>query len=414
MAAVNSLDALFKRVWGDGAIKALPNFAKLQQEVPFSQRERLGDMYVVPVVLQFEHGFSYGAHADGAFTLNAAVAGKILQAQIRGSMIVLRSQLSYEDIFKAAEAGPAAFESATSLVVENMQRSFAKRQELAFWYGQTGLGKVSGITSHVITMTDATWAPGMWSGMKDCVLSSYDGITGTDTAHDAASGSGTVTGIVISSVSMADKQVTVTGDTATVANDHLYFFGSRTATAFKECAGIDKIMTNTGTLFNIDAASYELWKSNSLPVGGPISMLAALNGVSSAQNMGLDDEATLWTPTKRWNSLNSDQAALRRYGAYSQKAENGSEGIVYHSVNGRIDIKAHPFLKEGESFLIVNPKKQVMRVGASDITFRRPGMQTQIFRELVDSAGVELRAFSDQAVMIKLPAQCTKYTGITD
>lgn len=414
MAVVNSLDALFKRVWGDGTIKALPRFAKLQEEIPFSKRERLGDMYVVPVVLQFEHGFSYGAHADGAFTLNAAVAGKVLQAQIRGAMIVLRSQLSYEDVFKAAEAGPAAFESATSLVVENMQRSFAKRQELAFWYGQTGLAKVSAIASSVITVTDASWAPGMWSGMKDCVLSSYTGITGSDTAHDAASGSGTVTGIVIASVSMANKTITVTGNSTTVANDILFFFGSRTASAFKECAGIDKIMTNTGTLFNIDAGAYELWKSNTRAVNGPFSMLACLNGVSDAQNMGLDDDAKVYAPTKRWNTLNADQAALRRYGAYAAKAENGSENIVYHSVNGQTEIVAHPFIKEGEAFEIVNPKKRVMRVGASDITFKRPGMSDNIFRELVDNAGLELRAFSDQAVMIQLPAQCTKYTGLTD
>lgn len=414
MAAVNTLDALFKRVWGDGSIKAVPKFAKLQEEIPFSKREKLGDMYVVPVVLQHEHGFSYGVYQDGAFALNAAVAGKAIQAQIRGAMIVLRSQLSYEDIFKAAEAGAAAFEAATSLVVENMQRSFVKRQELSFLYGQTGLGTVSAIASHVITMTDATWAPGIWSGMKDCVLSSYTGITGSDTAHDAPSGSGTTAGIVVSSVSMSGKTVTVTGDTTTVAADVLFFYASRTATAFKECAGLDKIMTNTGSLFNIDASVYELWKANSRAVTGPFSMLAALNGVSDAVNMGLMEDAKIYLATKRWNALNADQAALRRYGAYSAKAENGSQGIVYHSVNGSIELVAHPFVKEGEAFLVANPSKRVMRVGATDITFRRPGMQETIFRELTDNAGLELRAFSDQAVLITLPAQCTKYTGITD
>jgi hypothetical protein len=407
MAAVNTLDTLFKRVWGDGTIKALPRFAKLQEKVPFSKRERLGDMYVVPVVLQFEHGFSYGVHADGAFTLNSAVAGKVLQAQIRGSMIVLRSQLSYEDIFKAAEAGPAAFESATSLVVENMQRSFAKRQELSFWYGQRGLGEVSGNSSGTLTLTAASWAPGMWSGMKDCILEAFTSQAASATQHNGD--------LTVTSVSMANKQVVVSGTSAAVVEgDHLYFKGARTTTAHKECAGIDAIMTNTSTLFNIDAASYELWKSNTRAVGGAFSMLAVLNGVSDAQNLGLDDDCEVYTATKRWNSLNADQAALRRYGAYSKTAENGSEGIVYHSVNGTSEIIAHPFIKEGESFLIVNPKKRVMRVGATDITFRRPGMSENIFRELTDNAGLELRAFSDQAILITLPAQCTKYTGITD
>lgn len=407
MATVNSLDALFKRVWGNGSIKAVPKFAKIQEEVPFSKRERLGDMYVVPVVLQFEHGFSYGVYQDGAFTLNAAIAGKILQAQIRGTMIVLRSQLSYEDIFKAAEAGPEAFESATSLVVENMQRSFVKRQEISFIYGQRGLATVDGINTGVITVTDATWAPGMWAGMKDCIVEAFTGLTLSDTQHNGD--------LTISSVSMSAKTITVTGTSSSVAPaDLLFFKGARTTTAFKECAGIDAIMSNSGTLFNIAANSYELWKSNTRAVGGPFSMLAALNGVSDAQNLGLDDDAKLYCATKRWNSLNADQAALRRYGAYASKAENGSEGIVYHSVNGMTEIVAHPFVKEGEAFLVVNPKKRMLRVGATDITFRRPGMSENIFRELVDNAGLELRAFSDQAVLITLPAQCTKYTGITD
>jgi len=407
MATVNDINALFKRVYGDGTIKALPRFAKLMEEVPFKQKERTGDMYVVPVLLQFEHGFSYGVHGAGAFTLNAAIAGKVQQAQVRGCMIVLRSQLSYEDLFKAAEAGPAAFESATSLVVENMQRSFAKRQELAFWYGQQGLGEVLTNTSGALVLTAASWAPGMWAGMTDCILEAFDGQTATETQHDGD--------LTISGVTMSSRTVTVTGtSTNVVAADHLTFLGARTATAYKECAGIDKIMVNTGTIFNIAAGTYELWKSNTRAVGGRISMLAILNGLGDAQALGLEEDACVYMATKRWNELNADQAALRRYGSYSRKAENGSEDICYHSVNGETKIKSHPFIKEGEAFQLANPKKRVMRVGATDITFRRPGLQNNIFRELDDSAGIELRAFSDQAVMIQYPAQCTKYTGITD
>lgn len=407
MAAVNQLDALFKRVFGDGHIKALPNFAKLQKEVEFSQRERLGDMYVIPVVLQFEHGFSYGAYQDGAFSLNAAIAGKVLQAQIRGSMIVLRSQLSYEDVYKASQAGPAAFESATSMVVENMQRSFAKRQELGFIYGQRGLGTVSGNSSGVLTITDATWAPGIWSGMRDAILEAFDGVTGSDSQHNGD--------LTITSVSMSAKTVTVSGTSAAVvANDVLFFKGARTASAFKECVGLDKILLNTGTLFNIDASQQELWKGNSYAVGGAISFAKVLQGIALAQNMGLEEDAKAYFATKRWNTLNADQAALRRYGAYANRAETGSEGIAYHSVNGTTEIVAHPFVKEGDGFLFGNPKKRLVRVGATDITFRRPGMQENIFRELDSNAGLELRAFSDQAIMATLPAQCTKYTGITD
>ena len=380
MATTNTLDSLFKAVFGDGSIKAVPDFAKIMKDVPYSKREKLGDEYQLPVLLQHEHGFSYGAAGASDFSLNAAVAGYVGKAKIKGAMIVLRSRLSYEDVFKASEAGAAAFEAATSLVVDNMQRSFAKRQELAFLYGQRGIGKVSGNSSGVLTIYDAHWAPGIWSGMKDCILEAFNGVTGTDTQHDGD--------LTISAVSFSAKTVTVTGtSTSVVADDHLFFKGARTATAFSECAGLDKIYNNTGTLFNISASSYELWKANVRSVSGPISMLEVLNGITDAVNMGLMEKAKAYVPTKRWNTLNSDQAALRRYGAQSRTAENGSEAIAYYSTNGKTEIEAHPFVKEGDSFIVPNPSKRLVRVGASDITFRRPGMQDNIFRELTDNAG---------------------------
>lgn len=408
MAATNTLDGLFKEVYGDGAIRAVPQFAKLMKKVPFSKREKLGDQYVLPVILQHEHGFSYGSAGDGDFTLNAAIAGAVLKAKIKGSMIVLRSRLSYEDVFKASESGVAAFEAATSLVVDNMQRSFAKRQELAFLYGQQGIGEVASNTAGALVLSASSWAPGVWSGMKQAILEAFDGVTGTDTQHNGD--------LTVASVDFALKTVTVTGTSAAVvANDHLFFKGARTATAFKECAGIDKIYTNTGTLFNISAASYELWKANISNVAGTISLLKILNGVSDAVNLGLLEDAWVIMAAKRWNTLNSDEAALRRYTSeMSSKASTGTKAICYYSTNGKSDIEAHPFVKEGEAFLIPNPAKRLVRVGATDITFRRPGMSETIFRELTDNAGLELRAFSDQAIMQQIPAHGTKYTGITD
>jgi hypothetical protein len=417
VAATNTLDTLFKQVYGDGAIQAVPEFAKLMKRVSFSQREKLGEDYVVPVVLQHEHGFTYGASGDGDFTLNASVAGKVLKAKIHGSMIVLRSRLSYEDVFKASEAGAAAFESATSLVVDNMQRSFAKRQELAFIYGQMGIGQVSGApvvsTNATVTLTDASWAPGIWSGMKDCPLDCFSAQTDTATKRNANAN------LVVVSVTFSSKAVVLSGnntDLNAIADaDHLYFLSARTATGFKECAGIDKILSVSATIFNIDASLYELWKGSEHSVGGPISMLGALNGISKAVNMGLLEDSVIYLAATRWNSLNADQAALRRYGAeIAAKAKSGSRAITYCSTNGDNEIEAHPFYKEGFAHLLPNPSKRLLRVGATDITFRRPGMDETIFRELTDNAGLELRAFADQAIMLQIPAHGVRYSGITD
>lgn len=46
-----------------------------------------------------------------------------------------------------------------------------------------------------------------------------------------------------------------------------------------------------------------------------------------------------------------------------------------------------------------------VRVGASDVTFKRPGAEGNFFRELEDHAGYELRAYTDQAIFCAKPGR---------
>lgn len=402
-----TLDGLFKTVYGDSQINMLPDFAILSRKVRFSPSEKIGQRYEVPVKLQYEGGFSYGASGDGAFTLNSAIAGKIARAQVDASQIVLRSQLDYESAFKAASGGKQAFQDATQALVENMMESFAKRQELSMLYGQRGLGTVLTNTSGALVISDATWSPGIWVGMKDAVLEAFTTVADSATQHNGD--------LTISAVDLASKTVTVTGTSgAVVAGDILFFKGARTTTAHKDMVGLDKILVNTGSLFNISAASYELWKATSYDCAGAVSMEKALNAAAQAVPLGLKEKSMLALAAKRWAKLNNDLSALRRADSSydSAKFENGVDGITYHGVSGDIEIVSHPFVKEGEGLLV--PEKRLKRVGSTDVTFRRPGNANNIFRELESSAGFELRAYSDQQIFCETPSYCVKLTGITD
>lgn len=410
MATVNTtstLDGLFKTVYGPSQVDLLPDFAILSRKVDFKPTEKIGQRYEVPVKLQYEGGFSYGASGDGAFTLNSAIAGKIARAQVDASQIVLRSQLDYESAFKAVSGGKQAFQDATQALIENMMESFAKRQELAMLYGQRSLGQVSVNNAGVLTITDASWSPGIWVGMKDCILEAFDALTASANQHNGD--------LTITSVDLAAKTVTVSGTNGAVTtNDFLFFKGARTTTALKEMSGLDKILTNTGSLFNIDASSYELWKSTSYAVGGAISMEKTLLAAAQAVPLGLKEKAMCLVAPKRWAKLNNDLSALRRQdSSYDPRSfENGVDGIVYHGVSGDLEIVAHPFMKEGEGEIL--PQKRLKRIGATDITFRRPGNPDNIFVELQNSAGFELRAYSDQQIFCEAPSYCVKMTGITD
>lgn len=414
MAVTNTLDTLYKDVFGDGTIRAVPDFAKIQKRVKFSQKEKTGDFYEVPVLLGYEHGFTYAVDGDGPVTLNSSVAGNVKKARVQGCMIYLRSRLSYEDIMKASSAGAAAFESAVGLVIDNMERSFARRLEMAFLYGQQGIGKVLSVSGNVITLTTESFGAGIWTGMKDCPLEFWSSQAATATERDT----GETWSVSSVDLASATRTVTVTGSSAgtlaqVVANDHIYFLGARTSTAHKECAGLDKILTNDTTLFNIDAASFELWKATTRTVSAEISMLHVLNGISDATNKGLEEAAVAWFNPVNWNKLNSDQAALRRHGAeMTGKASNGTRAICYYSTNGQTEIEAHPLLKNGDGMLVANPEKRLMRVGASNITFKLPGYGDTVFHHVTDTTSLELRAMCDQAIAIQVPGHCTKYSSI--
>lgn len=402
-----SLDGLFKTVYGDSVLNLLPDFAILSRKVPFKPAEKIGQRFELPVKLQYEGGFSYGASGDGAFALNSAVAGKIARAQVDAAQIVLRSQIDYESAFKAVSGGKQAFQDATQALIENMMESFAKRQELAILYGQTGLGKISAVsvsTNATITFTAATWAPGIWVAMENSTFDCYNGSSKINT--NAA--------LTLVSVNLASSQIVVSGNSTDLGNlaatYDLYFQGGYG----KEMNGLDKIMTNTGSLFNIDASVYELWKSTSYAVSGAISMSKTLLAAAQAVPLGLKESTMCMLAAKRWANLNNDLSALRRSDeSYKSSGfENGVDGITYHGVSGDVVIECHPFVKEGEGFIV--PDKRLKRVGSTDITFKRPGSSDRFFKEIENAAGFELRAYSDQQIFLEAPSYAVKLTGITD
>lgn len=421
MAAVSPSDltGLFKEVYGDSIINLIPPSAKLVKQVPFVEREKeLGNLYHQPVVVTYSHGVTYAAANAGAFTLKSTVAMSMQDAQVNAPQILLREALAYDAAAKASR-GPKAFVAATELLVETMMESAQKRLEIACWYGGTGLGQIASgglsntnATTEVCTISVATWAAGIWAGMKNAKINFYDS-TGTiiSSSTDAI--------FTISVVDVANRKLTVTGTATGITALHaatnfpldIYFDGANG----NEMSGINTILTNTTTLFNIDAGAYELWKGNSYSAGSTaLTFGKVLGAISDAVNLGLDEDVVLWVNPKTWSNLNSDLAALRRLdGSFKvNKGENGVRSITYYGQNGDIEVMSHNIIKQGEAFVL--PMKRVKRLGAQDVSFKTPGREDEIFLHLPDSAGFELRNYTDQQVFIETPARCVKITTIVN
>jgi hypothetical protein len=407
-----TLDGLFKEVYAPKIERLVPLQNKFLKDIMFvgaSQQE--GNKYNQPVNLSMEHGVTYATADSGAFALNSSVASQTKNATVKGSQILLRGALDYESAAKASKGKPA-FVSATHYLIQNMLNSISKRVELSTIYGGSGLGIVDGTTNTnatttVVDVTAASFAIGIWVGMENAILNFYDGVTQIN---------GSTGEFTISSVDISARTITVTGAAADITALDGFVFGTLDiffdGAKNNEMAGIDQVITNAATLFNIDASVYNLWKGQSVSAGSaPLTIEKVLNGISDAQAFGLDEMVCLYVSPQTWNNMNVELTGNRRYdSSYKKTGDTGFENIMYYSQNGGIEIKSHSYIKEGEAFAM--PVKKWKRLGAQDISFNTPGRGEEIFRQLENSAGYEFRVYTNQAVFCEYPSRNIKFTNI--
>jgi hypothetical protein len=183
-----------------------------------------------------------------------------------------------------------------------------------------------------------------------------------------------------------------------------------------EFPGIHKILTqSTGTLFNIDVSTYSLFRGNEYPAGGGALSFTKLNQATArAIEKGLEGKLLALVNPRAWANLLNDQAALRKYDSSFSTSElkNGSQSLTFFSQNGEIEIEPSIYVKEGYAYLL--SLEDWMRVGSSDISFKRPGYGDQFFREMENSSGYELRLWTDQALFCSAPGRNVLISGIVN
>ena len=312
--------------------------------------------------------FTYGGNGGTAFALRNGVSSTHEQAKVKGHEMVLRSYLAIGAVSRSK--GKNAFIQASKLVVENMLKSFARRLEVQLMYGQAagGLGVVESVSGATITIEAHEWAAGIWSGSEKMPV-------------EIRSSAGALRGEAnIVSNSLSAKTITVDALPAgTVATDVIYYAGAFS----KEFAGIHKIVTNTSTIFDIDASAYSLWQGNTVNVGTNFSGGEAVlsfekieESVAVAMEKGLADEkvVVICNP-KSWNNLLSELTSKRRFDSSYSEAElkQGSKTIKFYGQNGEIEIVTSIYCKEGYAYAIC--PDTFMRIGSSEITMEQPGME---------------------------------------
>lgn len=420
----STLNGFFKDVYAKIVKDLVPNSDIVLKNIDFVEKEgQEGRLYHQPVLLALPSGLTWGL---GNVTLVNSVASQMGDAQIAGSQIIGRDLIAMDVMAKAAKGGRQSFGEATAFVVKNLVKSTSKALELDLLHGGVGLGQTSVIaqgspssTVTVCTVTYGTWSPAIWSGYENGQFQFYNNGSLVSSGDDSIF-SLTSINVVPASSSVGGTLTftgTTTGTTALQALNgttlDIYFY---TANG-NQMSGLKAILSNTGSLFNIDASDYSLWEANTYTANSSQLTFGKLqNAVSLAVGRGLDSPTmTLVAPPTFANLVNEEAGARIFDNSYDPKeAENGFEALTFYGPNGRNEIHCHPFMKQGEAFVI--PKEETLRVGpVEDVVMTLPGFPADMFFVMSSTFGSwELRTYANQAILMEAPAHGVLITNITN
>jgi hypothetical protein len=409
----------------DKIVDPIPKEAQIVGDIGFkSGAKELGNQLVMDVQISDEGGFTHSASED-AFTINDAISMQTKKALVDGYSIMLSGKIPYVMAARASSSRKA-FREIVGHKMENMVSSAKKRLACEMMHGQIGLGIIESATlssaDAICVITESTWAPAIWQGKADhlvWILNAANtalptSVTGAFTVKSCNVATRTVTFTEVVAGDAADL-VTWVGSNPSAANVHWY--GTVVAgPTWATMAGIVKIASNTtATLFNIAAATVDVWQGNTYACGSaPLTLSKIMKAAGQVKDRGASGNLKLYCSNRTWENIFTDQAALRRYGAEIRDLKLGGKGISVAYQDTSIQIVGDGFCKQGEALLLEVDKWE--RIGAQDLSFKTPGAAKgeEIFLHDPTKAGFGYRYFGHQAVFCEMPSHQLVFTGIVN
>ncbi len=428
---------LFKNVYGD-VHDLQPDSQRLAKDIAWDDAKKVGEKFVEALILSAEVGITLGGSGSEAFEINPAIAGAVKQTEVSPYVSVLPSIVPWSVISRSAGAGEKAFFDATTHVVKNNLKSHQKFQEMMRLYGQSdgGLGYVSYATAtyrgatltagagtltykgtsktfatggcvladKLIMFNPGSFAAGHWVGMKGMRVAQVATATGVVVGQGKLVGVDALQGII---------EVDFTPTVATSETSHKLVIVGMENTG--EMLGIQKILSTRGLLYGINNNTYELLQGGLKTITGKLTYAKLNLAVADLVNVGgLEGDLDVYVNPRTWATLTSDQNTAQDAGKdYSPKeAVAGFEDIVFYSQTGKITIKAHRLVKEGEAMCLHLP--DWCRSGSAEISFKVPGMKEDLIFPLENQAGYAFRSFSDQYIFCYAPCRSLLINGIND
>lgn len=397
-----------------------PNtLADYMEFIPKEQRP--GDTYEFPVSLGLEHGVTHD-NTRTAFTLLGAKDSVTKPARLRGAAINMQGRIPRDMLAAMAngnsnggDSGGSYFDGLDAKVTA-LAKGAEFYRELALHYGPgsasaaaANIGVCSTVVSGtnfggsgpmVVDLTRASWSAGLWNLMVGAYVDVYEANGSTLVAAD----------VEVTAVNVSLNRITLSksGSTAAIeATDVILPRGSRTLS----CYGVQPILENAGTLFEISAATYPQWKALSYAAGGAMTRAKILNLAARLQQNGLKKGGKMFVNANTFADLAEEASDLQRFTGNTEAIKRqGAENLEYKTPAGVIEVAVDLVMKQGIFMFIA--KGVGKRVGSTDNTFRTQGSREWFFQELENAAGAQLQCFSNQAPILETPYWCAIGTGV--
>lgn len=428
-----------KTVYVDELQKVLPEAAILQKRFPLAKDGMfppIGDYLSAVVAVKQPWGVvmqGIGNEAGWSGALSPALAGQTLPAQIYGNSTLIRDQIQYVLLDRAAKSNSVqAVMASLKLMTSEMATTLRNVLELQILHGRQGIGTASApISTLTVAFDPATTSAGILSILQGArvLFVQSDNVTAR-TANDLNNYL-TVASIDVSNQAAPTITLTATGTTgvaSVTSTDIMYLATARTGQApvavgdtlgFTEQIGLGYQLAQTsGTVFGIDKAANIGWKANQIPSVG-VANPSILNGAAALiQGRGAMAGRYLVVLSPRaWGTVNSSLATQQNYpsapGNPKSEMQSGTDSIVINNNGIEMELVSHPFQKDGQMYVF--PEDEFHRVGSTDVTASVPGKtgSEEFLYPVPDSSLMESQMRSDFQCVLLRPPSGVILTGVT-
>lgn len=348
---MTTVDGLLKEVYEDKLRDQLQSQIKTLKRIERSSEgvtHEVGGKYVAfPIRVKRNHGI--GARNENE-PLPVAQTQTYVQARVQLKYLYGALQLTGQ-VFELAERDPQAFASALDQEVNGLREGLKKDGNRQVYGTNTGVLAVA-VSGSTTTLVNAN-AGALQYLEVGMVVDVIDSDGSTVNSSDA----------VIESIDLSTGTVTFEDTVTTVAvNDFLV----RADSLGKEITGFSQIVSDSGTVYNVNPSTYPVWTGNVDSSGGALSEGKMIELVDTINSRGGGQPTVAFTSKGVRRAYFKLLQQQRQY-TNTQKFDGGFTGLAFTTDDGDIPIVSDFDCQPGRLYFV--NEKEIKLYEAADWSF---------------------------------------------